>query len=297
MVFSSQRPRAGFTLIELLVVIAIIALLVGLLLPSLGSAREAARATKCLANQRQLNIGWQGFADENKDVMVPHRAPGLAGGTGNPANWYEVGNGLKFRPTWIARMGLYVGVFPFHEPSTTDDRQDYQSDVFVCPTVPLYVDERNGPYGYNYQFLGNSRITSNRYHQYPVKRSKLLATGGTLVAADGLGSAASFPTASRQPYNNNGRGTQEECNEAYALDPPRLTPQSDRGTDRLRSAPAARHAGRVNAMYADGHGATSTLEGLGYLLNPDGSFAETAAGSNNKLFSGTGIDTDPPALP
>ncbi len=67
--------RSAFTLIELLVVIAIIALLVGIILPSLGAARESGRSALCLSNLRQLSMGWNGYADENKDVMVPTGRP------------------------------------------------------------------------------------------------------------------------------------------------------------------------------------------------------------------------------
>jgi prepilin-type N-terminal cleavage/methylation domain-containing protein/prepilin-type processing-associated H-X9-DG protein len=89
-----RRETRGFTLIELLVVIGIIALLIGILLPSLAKARTIARNTKCLANTRAMGQIMTFYANDNKSwfPVVPRpigynrafmnqqgRAGGLAG--------------------------------------------------------------------------------------------------------------------------------------------------------------------------------------------------------------------------
>ena len=62
-----HRVNTGFTLIELLVVISIIALLIGLLLPALSSAREAGNVAKCLSNTKTFGAVLQQYFSDNED--------------------------------------------------------------------------------------------------------------------------------------------------------------------------------------------------------------------------------------
>ena len=59
----------GFTLVELLVVIAIIALLMAILLPALGRARELGKRAVCLSQEKQLGTAWYMYCDDNKEKL------------------------------------------------------------------------------------------------------------------------------------------------------------------------------------------------------------------------------------
>ena len=80
--------RKGFTLVELLVVIAIIAILAALLLPVLSRARDRAKLTQCINNERQLDLAFLVYASDNNDYLVLNGEP-LPGGSSSSKFWVQ----------------------------------------------------------------------------------------------------------------------------------------------------------------------------------------------------------------
>ncbi len=118
--------RRGFTLIELLVVIAIIAVLIGILLPSLAAARNSARRTKCLANLRSLGQGFRLYLNDSGDlfpkVMALTQGTGSPGVTGNATSLLDV-------------MTEYVDAPAPRRSNPNDPASNYiVTDPFLCPS-------------------------------------------------------------------------------------------------------------------------------------------------------------------
>jgi prepilin-type N-terminal cleavage/methylation domain-containing protein len=160
--------RRAFTLVELLVVIGIIAILIGILLPTLSRARESANKTACLSNIRELGNAFRLYAAGNKDAM-PIGCVGVVT-TPNTAekqfsyvvNWNPLTGGSAPNPKIVqmgnlAVAGLAKSPKTFYCPSEQSDPQFiYNSPDNVWPFDKTPVDPHLTTKG-----LGHTRFGYN----------------------------------------------------------------------------------------------------------------------------------------
>ncbi|QDU62812.1 Fimbrial protein precursor [Planctomycetes bacterium Pan216] len=132
---SQALRRRGFTLVELLVVIAIIGVLVGLLLPAVQQAREAARRAQCTNNLKQIGSAMHNYHDAHGGFP-----PGNIVNSHGPTAWvfllpYLDQLAAYERLNLDQRIGFYFG-HPFSEVNRPA-MHDLDISTLICPSSPL----------------------------------------------------------------------------------------------------------------------------------------------------------------
>jgi prepilin-type processing-associated H-X9-DG protein/prepilin-type N-terminal cleavage/methylation domain-containing protein len=305
------RRRGGFTLIEMLVVIAIIVVLISLLMPAVAAARNAANSVQCQSNLRQLGLAVLQYRDQNGS-FPQYRAeyPPIV-------NAYGV-----VRPRWQWILAPYIGGWAQNPDAivaagpvdTTYTLVPLDNKALICPAMDssssFTYSIRNGSYGYNFGYLGNNRTLVDGDNTTPTLRYPITSVkeaSRTIAFGDSRGGGIPHGGHSMtlDPPHMVLRGDNLFVDSPYWLQAPfngtplrGVNPYGpDEGTADapMPFSPAqARHAGKANVVFLDGHVESLSLTALGYPLFNGIPLLQTTAvpvvGANNSLWTGRGLD-------
>lgn len=171
-----RRGRCGFSLIELLVVISLVSLLIALLLPALGKARETSRQTVCAANLKQIYIGVALYIEDYGSMLGPTQDnptyPSVeAFSSSCKSNLMQWNGGWDLsKPRWDTAWALLMNETGYMA----------STDVVKCPSmdtgIPVNAAGKiNGNIHYSYRYNSGSCATTDKAGDYGLSRDGIYA--------------------------------------------------------------------------------------------------------------------------
>ena len=162
-----SAKRTGFTLIELLVVIAIIAILAAILFPVFARAREKARQTSCLSNLRQIGMGWQMYADDYGERVMPVALDTI----GDVKYWWWT----AYNSATSTRIPEGALLYPYMR----------NNEINACPSFMNDLVASIGFTGYAYNHVYLSPLCPDTWQQLPpVSLAAIRSPSETVLFAD-----------------------------------------------------------------------------------------------------------------